>query len=138
MESETHTAKGPFEVTLTPVTEGPHADDPSLGLLTIAKTFSGDLEGASVGRMLTGMTPVRGSAGYVAMERVTGTLDGKRGSFILQHSGTMSRGEQSLSVTIVPDSGTDELEGIAGSMRIEITEGKHFYELEYAMVHSRH
>lgn len=122
-------ASGEFDVKLSPL-----SDDPMLGRMSLDKTFRGDLEGTSKGEMLTAMTAVKGSAGYVAVERVTATLKGKRGSFILQHSGTMTRGAQSLTITVVPDSGTDELAGLAGQMTIRIEPGgKHFYDFEYTL-----
>jgi hypothetical protein len=99
--------------------------------LSIDKRFHGELDGTSTGTMLSAGTAVAGSAGYVAIERVTGTLCGKRGSFALQHSGTMNRGAPSLSVTVVPDSGTDELAGLRGSMQIIIEKGKHSYDFDY-------
>ena len=99
----------------------------------IAKSFHGDLEGTSRGEMLAAMTETKGSAGYVAVERVEGTLGGRKGSFLLQHSGLMDRGAPSLVITVVPDSGTGELAGIEGTMTIEITEGKHFYTFEYRL-----
>lgn len=83
--------------------------------------------------MLTAGTEVKGSAGYVLIERVTGTLQGRKGTFILQHTGTMNRGTPSLSITVVPDSGTGELAGLAGKLNIEITEGKHLYNFEYTL-----
>jgi hypothetical protein len=101
--------------------------------MSIDKKFHGDLEGASKGTMLASMTAIPNSAGYVAIEKVTGTLHGKRGSFALQHSGTMNRGAQSLTITVVPDSGTDELAGISGSMKIIIEGKKHSYEFEYTI-----
>jgi hypothetical protein len=107
--------------------------DASLGRMTIDKTFSGDLEATSRGQMLTAGTDMKGSAGYVAIERVTGALLGRTGSFILQHNGTMARGEPKLSITVVPDSGTGELVGLAGSMQIVIAEGRHSFELEYTL-----
>jgi hypothetical protein len=97
------------------------------------KQFHGDLEGTSRGQMLTAMTDVKGSAGYVAVERVSGTLRGRAGTFALQHNGTMTRGAPSLTITVVPDSGTDELAGLSGRMTIILTDGKHSYELEYAL-----
>ena len=106
---------------------------PRLGRFSLDKHFHGDLEGTSKGEMLTGGTPVKGSAGYVAIELVTGKLHGRNGSFILQHTGTMDRGKPSLSVTVVPDSGTDELVGLAGKMAITIAGGKHSYEFEYTL-----
>ena len=105
----------------------------TLGRMTIDKQFSGDLVASSRGQMLTGMSAVKGSAGYVAIEQVTGTLAGKAGSFILQHTGVMNRGTQSLAINIVPDSGTDELSGISGTMRIEIEGKAHAYVFEYTL-----
>jgi len=105
--------------------------------LSIDKQFHGDIEGTSKGEMLTGMTTVKNSAGYVAIERVTGTLHGRSGSFILQHSGTMNKGAQTLVVTVVPDSGTGQLEGLAGALSIIIEGGKHSYELDYTLADSR-
>ncbi len=99
--------------------------------MSIDKQFHGDLEAASKGQMLAVRTAVKGSAGYVAMERVVGTLAGRAGSFVLQHSSTMTRGEPRQSITVVPDSGTDGLAGLTGTMTIEIKDGKHFYHFEY-------
>ena len=95
--------------------------------------ISGDLTASTVGQMLTAMTGTDGSAGYVAIERVTGVLDGKRGSFVLQHSGTMNRGAASLEVTVVPDSGTEELVGLEGEFEINVEEGKHSYVFMYRL-----
>lgn len=120
-------ARGTFEVKLTP--EGAPED----GRMSIDKQFHGDLEATSKGAMLAAMGSVKGSAGYVAIERVTGTLDGREGSFALQHSGTMTRGAQELSVNVLPDTGTGELTGIAGRMKIIITDGKHSYEFDYSI-----
>jgi hypothetical protein len=122
-------ATGSFEVKLTPV----GAPEGGIGGMAIAKTFHGDLAGSSTGQMLAVRTAVEGSAGYVAMERVTGTLGGRTGSFALQHSGTMSKGAQSLSVTVVPDSGTEGLAGLTGAMDIRIDGGGHFYTLRYSL-----
>jgi hypothetical protein len=124
-------ARGTFIVKLTP---GPATDDPAvadLGRMTIDKLFHGDLEGTSKGEMLTAATATKGSAGYVAMERVAGTLQGKKGSFILQHTATMTRGVPSLSISVVPDSGTGQLLGIAGTLSILIENGEHSYVFEY-------
>jgi len=126
-------ATGPFEVKLTPQTPDGTYEDTVLGRLAIDKQFHGDLEATSRGQMLTGGTPIKGSAGYVAMERVTGTLHGKGGSFVLQHTGTMSGGAFSLSITVVPDSGTDELMGLAGKMNIIIVDKSHSYEFDYSL-----
>lgn len=124
-------ARGSFDVKLVPRAD--EGSDKALGRMTIDKQFHGDLEAASKGQMLSAMTEIKGSAGYVAMERVTGTLDGRSGSFVLQHSGTMNRGEPQLSVTVVPDSGTGQLTGLTGKMAIIITDGKHSYDFEYAL-----
>ncbi len=124
----TKQASGPFEVKLEP-----QASDPTVGRMSIDKQFHGDLEATSKGQMLAINTDVKGSAGYVAMERVTGTLEGRTGSFALQHSGTMTRGVPELLITVVPDSGTDQLAGLSGKMRINIVEGKHSYEFEYSL-----
>jgi hypothetical protein len=121
------TAKGTFAVKLVPVEGG------LVPRMTIDKTFSGDLEGTSAGEMLAAMTEVKGSAGYVAMEKVTGSLRGKKGTFTLQHSGTMAGGKQELSVTVVPDSGTGELVGLAGKMAIVIEGKQHLYEFVYSL-----
>ena len=124
-------AKGTFEVKITPQTPDGKFEDATLGRMTIDKQLHGDIEGTSKGQMLTGMTDVKGSAGYVAMEKVTCKLQGRSGTFLLQHSATMDRGVPALSVTVVPDSGTGELLGITGEFNIIITDGKHSYEFEY-------
>jgi hypothetical protein len=124
-----HTAHGTFEVTLNPLAQD--GEESPLGRMSIDKRFAGDLEGTSTGQMLTAQTGVEGSAVYVALERVSGTLHGRRGSFVLQHSGVMVRGQSMLTITIVPDSGTDELEGIAGRLAVTIDNGAHSYDLTY-------
>jgi hypothetical protein len=121
------TASGTFEVKLIP-----QPDEP-VGRMTLDKQFHGDLEATSNGQMLAVRGEVKGSAGYVAMERVTGALGGRNGSFALQHSGTMNRGVPEQSVTVVPDSGAGDLTGLSGRMTIKIADGKHFYEFEYAL-----
>lgn len=126
-------AEGTFEVKLTPQPADAYFDAVSLGRLTIDKTFRGDLEGTSRGQMMSAVTSVKGSAGYVAIERVTGTLEGKSGTFVLQHSGTMNRGQASLVLTVVPDSATAGLTGLSGSMQIIIADGKHSYVFDYAI-----
>jgi len=126
-------ASGTFEVSLTPLATAHEAAGPGLGRMSIDKQFAGDLTGSSRGEMLTAMTETKGSAGYVAIERVTGTLQGRQGSFVLQHSGVMTRGEPGLRITVVPDSGTGELVGLSGTMTIVIAEGKHSYLLEYSL-----
>jgi hypothetical protein len=105
----------------------------SIGRMLIDKRFEGDLEGTSKGQMLAAGTGVTGSAGYVAMEQVTGTLSGSSGTFVLQHSGTMTRGTPQLNVSVVPDSGTGELEGLTGTMQIIIDEGQHSYVFDYTL-----
>ncbi|HEV8376813.1 MAG TPA: DUF3224 domain-containing protein [Candidatus Polarisedimenticolia bacterium] len=126
-------ARGSFEVKLTQQPMAVAAEADALGRMSIEKQFRGDLEATSKGEMLTAMTDVKGSAGYVAVERVSGTLHGRRGTFAFQHSGTMTRGAPQLSVTVVPDSGTGQLAGLAGKMMIEITDGKHSYDFEYTL-----
>lgn len=123
-------ATGPFDVKVLPQTPA-EGEEPGIGRMLLDKQFHGELEATSKGQMLAAGTAVQGSAGYVAMERVTGTLHGRRGSFVLQHIGSMSRGAPSLSVTVVPDSGTEELTGLSGKMNIVIEQGKHEYEFEY-------
>lgn len=126
-------ATGTFEVKLTPQAADAYADGASLARMTIDKTFAGDLQGTSKGQMVSAMGGVKGSAGYVAMERVTGTLAGRRGTFVLQHTGTMNRGAATLSVSVVPDSGAEELAGLAGTMEIKIEGKVHSYELTYVL-----
>lgn len=131
---ETTRATGTFDLKLNPLSVADTSLSAVLGRMEIDKDFTGDLEGTSKGEMLTGVTAVKNSAGYVAIERVSGTLHGKTGTFILQHSGTMTRGVGVLSVTVVPDSGTEELVGLAGSLAIIIAaDGKHSYEFDYTV-----
>ena len=123
-------AKGSFDVKLAPQ---PDAGD-GVGRMTLDKEYHGDLDALSRGQMLAVMGEVKGSGSYVAMERVTGVLEGRTGTFALQHSGTMSHGAQSLSIAVVPDSGTGELAGLAGRMDIRIEpDGSHFYDFEYSL-----
>ena len=129
----TKRASGPFEVKIVPQAPEENVGDPTVGRLSISKQFSGDLQGTSRGQMLAVRTEIPASAGYVALERVTGTLDGKTGTFALQHSGTMNRGKPGLIISVVPDSGTGDLAGIAGTMSITIADGKHSYDFEYAI-----
>lgn len=126
-------AQGTFEVKLAPLESYTQAPEAKIGRMSIDKTFAGDLSATSQGEMLSGGSPAEGSAGYVAIERVTGTLGGASGSFLLQHSGTMTPAEQVATITVVPGSGTGELEGIAGAMQIAIEEGKHLYDFEYTI-----
>jgi hypothetical protein len=124
-------ASGTFEVRLSPQPLADSKADPALGRMRLDKVFSGDLQGTSKGEMLTAGSPAKGSAGYVAIERVSGTLHGRKGDFVLQHSGTMNRGVPELTVRVVPDSGTGELTGIAGTLDIRIVDGKHLYTFDY-------
>jgi hypothetical protein len=124
------TAAGPFEVKLTPQ---PPAEDAAVGRLTLDKAFHGDLEATSKGQMLAFGSSVKGSAGYVAMEQVTGTLHGKHGTFVLQHSGVMTRGDGHLAISVVPDSGTGDLAGLSGTMNINVAGGKHSYIFDYSI-----
>ncbi|WP_460312705.1 DUF3224 domain-containing protein [Aliiglaciecola aliphaticivorans] len=125
----TEMVKGKFEVTMQPQTDV----DFSMGRMTLDKTYYGKLEGKSTGQMLSHMTEVKGSAGYVAMESFTGTLEGKTGVFVLLHKGVMNKGEQSLEIIVVPDSGSGDLSGIIGTMNIEIEDGQHFYIFDYKL-----
>jgi len=126
-------AQGRFDVTLAPLAIADAAAAPTLGRMSIDKRFHGDLEATSTGEMLTAGTAVKDSAAYVAIERVTGTLHGRRGTFVLQHTGIMTRGVGQLTVAVVPDSGTDDLEGLVGTMSITIVGREHSYDFEYAL-----
>lgn len=126
-------ATGPFQVTLNPQPPYDVGPGATLGRISIAKVFEGDLQGTSTVEMLSAMSSVKGSAGYVAIEKVTGALHGRAGTFILQHSGRMTRGQPSLTISVVPDTGTDALAGLAGQMEIEIVDGKHSYTFEYQL-----
>ena len=130
--STTNHASGTFEVKMTSTATDTGAIS-GIGRFSLDKQFHGDLEATSKGEMLAISTAVSGSAGYVAMEQVTGALSGRKGTFALQHTGTMNRGAPQLSVTVVPDSGTGELVGLSGKMEIKITDGKHFYEFDYEL-----
>ena len=125
-------ASGSFDVTLTPQMPE-EATGAAIGRLLIDKQFHGDIEATSKGQMLAAGTAIEGSAGYVAIEQATGTLHGRSGSFVLQHSGTMARGAGQLVITVVPDSGTGELVGLAGEMTITIVDGKHMYDFDYTL-----
>ncbi len=124
---------GTFEVKVAPQAPDNNAEGSALGRLLIDKQFRGDLEATSKGQMLAAGTSVEGSAGYVAMEQVSGTLHGRSGTFALQHNGTMTRGKPQLTVTVVPDSGTGQLVGLSGRMAIEIADGKHSYHFDYRL-----
>ena len=131
----TKQASGAFDVKVVPQTDDKPMD-PTIGRMTLDKQYHGPLEGTGKGVMLTGGTDVEGSAVYVAIERVNGNLEGQSGTFLLQHGGTMTRGVPHLTITVVPDSGTGELVGLAGKMMINIVDGKHFYEFEYTITKS--
>jgi hypothetical protein len=124
-------AAGTFDVKVEAQGDADKGEGSTLGRYSLDKQYHGDLEGTAKGTMLTAGTEVKGSAGYVAIERVTGTLQGRSGSFALQHSATMTRGEPQLSITVVPDSGSGQLVGLTGKMNIIIAAGKHSYEFEY-------
>jgi Protein of unknown function (DUF3224) len=126
-------ARGTFEVKMTPQRDDDKAPGSTLGRLSLEKKFAGDLEGAGSGEMLTAMSEVEGSAGYVAVERITGSLHGRAGSFALQHNGTMARGEPQLTITVVPDSGSGRLLGLDGKFSIKVEEGSHTYEFDYTL-----
>jgi hypothetical protein len=126
-------ATGSFEVSLQPLPNTEVTAESQFGRMLLTKKFSGDLTATARGQMLTAMTTVKGSAGYVAIDHVTGELDGRQGSFVLQHSGSMNRGSQSLSIMVVPDTGTGELTGLSGTLSINIIDGKHFYDFIYSI-----
>ena len=124
---------GTFDVTISKASMHDAAVDCGIGRMTLDKRYHGDLDATGVGEMLAAMTETQGSAGYVAMEKVDGTLGGRRGTFVLQHAGTMNRGAPALSVTVVPDSGTGDLVGLTGRIDIRIEGGKHFYDFDYTL-----
>lgn len=126
-------AKGTFVVKVLPLVFEGQPDTGSLGRMSIDKQITGDLVATTVGQMLSAGTETKGSAGYVAIERVDGSLHGRKGSFTLQHSGSMNRGAPSLSVSVVPDSGTGELTGLNGDFKIIRADGKHSYEFNYTL-----
>ena len=125
---------GNFEANLAPLDNyAVPKDGINLGRMSLEKTFYGDLNATSQGEMLSAVTPTKGSAGYVAIEQVTGTLCGKTGSFVLQHFGMMDNGEDRLILEVVPDSGFAELSGLSGTMSITIKDGNHFYDFNFAL-----
>jgi hypothetical protein len=126
-------ATGSFEVSLQPLPNTEVTADNHFGRMLLTKKFTGDLAASARGQMLTAITSVKGSAGYVAIDHVTGDLDGRKGSFVLQHSGSMNRGVPSLSIMVVPDTGTGELTGLSGTLSINIIDGKHFYDFIYSI-----
>ena len=130
----TKVAKGTFEVKVTPLAAEDNIGDPTIGRLALDKTWSGDVSGTSKGQMLGSQSETeKGSGGYVAMERFTGTVQGKKGSFSLQHHGTMGGGKFEINVYVVPGTGAGELAGISGTLKIIIDGARHSYELEYSL-----
>lgn len=128
-----HIATGRFDIKLQPEGLSPVAEATGLGRLSLDKQFSGDLQATSQGEMLSFRSTTPGSAGYVAMERVHGSLHGRSGSFVLQHSASMAQGQSTQSITVVPDSATDALQGLRGSMQITIDNGQHSYHFVYQL-----
>jgi hypothetical protein len=126
-------ATGPFDVKLAPQGEDDKAEGSTLARYSLDKQYHGDLDATAKGTMLTAGTDVKGSAGYVAIERVTGALNGRTGSFVLQHSGTLTRGAPLQSITVVPDSGTGQLAGLSGKLTVIIEAGKHSYSFDYTL-----
>lgn len=126
-------AMGSFEVKLQPLPNAEVSSEAAFGRMLLLKKFSGDLSASARGQMLSAATGTKGSAGYVAIDHVTGDLAGRKGSFVLQHSGSMNRGVPTLSIMVVPDSGTDELTGLTGTLSINIIDGKHFYDFIYSL-----
>jgi hypothetical protein len=124
---------GPFNVSMTPAGTAEREGRTETARMLLDKQYFGDLAAGGKGQMLSAVTDTKGSASYVAIERVSGTLKGRKGSFVIQHAGTMSGGAQQLAIGIVPDSGTGQLEGIAGTMAIRMEGRKHFYDLDYTL-----
>lgn len=129
----TEHASGSFDITMTPASPPEHEGRTALGRMQLDKQYAGDLAASGKGQMLTAVTDTKGSAAYVAIERISGTLKGKKGSFVVAHTGTMSGGAQHLTISVVADSGTGELAGIAGTLGLKLVEGKHFYEFDYVL-----
>jgi hypothetical protein len=129
-------ATGTFEVTLSPIGNDDKGDGSALGRMSFRKTFRGDLAGESTGEMMTAMTEIDGSAGYVALERIHGTLHGRQGSFTLQHGGIMTRGTPQLTILVVPDSATGQLVGLTGRLAIVVSDGVHSYDFQYSLPES--
>ena len=126
-------AQGSFEVKMTPQAWSEGSSEHNLGRFLMQKTFHGDIEGISEGQMLSAGSAEKGSAGYVAIEKITGTLQGRKGTFALQHSGTMNKGNLTLNIAVVPGTGTDELSGLSGTFEIKMADGKHTYEFSYTL-----
>jgi hypothetical protein len=131
-EPATMHATGTFDVKITPLS-GETESEKVMGRMSIDKQFHGGIEGTSLGQMLSAMTEVKGSGVYVAIERVSGKLNGRSGTFLLHHTGIMDRNVPQLTISVVPDSGTGELEGLQGSLTIKIEGGKHFYDFAYTL-----
>lgn len=128
---------GSFSITMTPATTPQRSGRTALGRMLLDKVYKGDLAATASGEMLSAVTDTKGAAGYVAIESITGVLQGRQGSFVVQHAGTMADGKQELSIVIVPHSGTGQLEGISGTMGIRIEAGQHFYDLDYRLPGAR-
>ena len=129
-------ATGSFEVNVQPLSNAEVSTDAMFGRFLLIKKFSGDLVADARGQMLSAGTVTQGSAGYVAIDHVTGTLDGRKGGFVLQHSGSMNKGAPALTISVVPDSGTGELTGISGTLIIRVDNKKHFYDFDYTLPES--
>ncbi len=129
----TRHAAGTFEVKMQPQGEGDVAEGSSLGRMSLDKRFSGDLEASGKGEMLAARSDVPTSAAYVAIERVSGSLHGREGSFVLVHTGVMTRDVQRLVIEVVPDTGTGQLQGLTGTLGIRIEDGRHYYDFEYSL-----
>jgi hypothetical protein len=132
-----HHASGSFDIQVSPLALDDKTEGTMLGRMGIEKQYHGDLEATAKGEMLTAGTAVKGSAGYVAIERVSGSLQGRSGTFVLQHTGTMTQGAPQLSITVVPDSGTGQLVGLAGKLEIKVVDGKHSYEFDYTLAEAK-
>ena len=126
-------ATGSFSISMTPATAPQRAGRTSFGRVLLEKVYAGDLVATAKGEMLNAVTDTQGAAGYVAMEAITGVLQGRQGSFVAQHAGTMADGRQALSIVIVPHSGTGQLAGISGTLAIRIVDGQHFYDIDYSL-----
>src|SRR5471032_562677 len=129
---KTHASRT-FSVTMTPAGAPQRSGRTALGRTSLEKVYAGDLVGIGSGEMLSAVTDTKGAAGYVAIEAITGVLQGRTGSFVVQHTGTMADGKQELVIAIVPHSGTEQLEGISGTLAIVIKDGQHSYELAYSV-----
>lgn len=124
---------GSFSIIMTPAATPQHSGRTALARMLLEKVYTGDLAATASGEMLSAVTETKGAAGYVAIEAITGVLQGRQGSFVVRHAGTMADGKQELSIVIVPHSGTGQLEGIRGTMAIRIEAGQHFYDFDYTL-----